>query len=377
MSENNHEASTTTFATFGTLMSLLAIGALVSNIVCFRMTRRLARNKPAMALVLNLNACDTMVALISWAAFMMQHIAEQAGYMIPYSVIIHKVVWSILVGLGNVTILNLVGLAADCFVALRWPLHYKEIATKRTVNIFIAIVWISSIIVGSGDFLTAATRTTEELSFVDAIRDSYVLTQHNTKEKLAASISMLMSNSLSFISLITMMIMYGYILYKIRTIRSNTTLSKQGGSFRSEINAVRTTLMIFTSFLLLWLPTLIINILSVIKPDFLSKLNIVEASFVGYTADTLLMVHSIVDAAIYGRRVFKTIGRQRKSRRDQTTFSRENTLRRASSGQEKTVSIYLFNRSHRKSSYSFLCVLNNTEFHKNNNLHGLIDVCLT
>lgn len=351
MSDRNHDTLTVTiFAVFGTVMSLLAVCALVGNVICFRWTRRLSATKPSMALVLNLNMCDIIVAATSWAAFMMQHIADQLDYSIH--VIVHKIIWSIIVGLGNVTILNLVGLAADCFIALRWPLHYKEIATQRSITMFIIVVWVSSVIAGAGDFIVAASRTTADLSYADAVRETFILTRGNTEEKLRSSITMLLSNSLSFVSLLTMTTMYSYILYKIRSIRrSNSKLNKQAGGLKNEINAVRTTLFIFTSFLLLWLPTLAMNIISVIRPDFLSTLTHLQASLIGYTADTLLMLHSIVDALIYGRRVFKNIGRQRKSRRDNLEFSRAYTLRRTSSsgGLQKvrcSIFVIIFSLSH-------------------------------
>ena len=331
MSVNNHEASTTTFAAFGTVMSILTIGALIGNIFCFHYTRRLYGTRPSMALVLNLNMCDVLVAVISWAAFIIQHVADRLD--VGIHVIVHKVVWSVIVGLGNVTILNLVGLAADCFIALRWPLHYKEIATQRSVSMFILGVWTCSIISASGDFISAASKTTAELSFADAVHESFTLTRGSTTtHKLTASITMLLSNTISFLSLLTMAFMYSYILHKIKLIRiSNSKLNQQAGRFKSEINAVRTTLFIFTSFLLLWLPTLVMNIISVSKPDFLSKLSHVQASIIGYTADTLLMLHSIVDSLIYGKRVFNTITRQRKSRRDNLEYSRANTIKRTSS----------------------------------------------
>lgn len=332
MSTSQSAADTNHFAVFGIIMSGLTIGALVGNIICFRMTKRLLKNKRSLALVLNLNISDIIVAMVSWTGFMFQNIAVYHG--LDIHVVVHKVFWSILVTLGNVTLLTLTGLALDCFVALRWPLHYKEIVTYKCINVYIGTIWVCSVLAGASDFLVAATRTNgkESYFFTDAIRDSIVYTDMggSLTKIVTASITMLISNALSFLCLVIMISTYAYILKTIRHIYSDRSLSKQGG-FKSEIHAVRTTLMIFTSFLLLWLPTLVINVVSIAQPDYLSKLGVVEVSIIGYTADTLLMVHSIVDALIYGVRVKKTIQRQRKSRKDQAGFSRANTFRRTRS----------------------------------------------
>lgn len=338
MSDRTH-VDGKSFAAFGTIMSLLAIGALVGNIICFKMTHRLLRSKPSLALVLNLNMSDIVVALVSWIGFMFQQTA--AYIQLEVHILVHKLFWSILLALGNVTLLTLTGLAGDCFMALRWPLHYRDMATNRSINIYITVIWIFSILAGGGDFLAAVSAAgSKDQSFADAVHESMVLTRTDLTitDRLTASIAMLMSNSLSFLCLLTMLTMYGYILRKIRQIHSDRRLSKQGG-FKSEIHAVRTTLMIFTSFLLLWLPTFIVNIVSVAKPDFLSKLSALEASFIGHSADSLLMVHSMVDAVIYGVRVNKTIRRHRKNREGQAGFSRANTLRKTSSS-DKTPPVH-------------------------------------
>ncbi|XP_067932277.1 serine-rich adhesin for platelets-like [Watersipora subatra] len=323
-------------ATFGTIMTALMIAALTGNILCFKLTRRLLWNKPSLALVLNLNMSDIIVACVSWVGFVFQHIAIYSG--LDIHVIIHKVFWSILITLANVTLLTLVGLACDCFIALRWPLHYKSIATYKSVNIYIAVIWILSIVAGSSDFMVAAGKHQPEKTFYgDIIRDSMVFTGTDRRglEVLIASLTMLISNTLSFICLMLMVGMYAYILLKIRRVRIDNTLSKQGG-FKSEIAAVRTTAMIFTSFLLLWLPTLIMNILSMTEPNYLSGLSYLQASIIGYTADSLLMVHSIVDAFIYGVRIKKTLTRHRKSRESQAGFSRANTIKRRNSDYDTT-----------------------------------------
>lgn len=328
MIEKSDKTETISFATFGTIMSILTIGAVISNVICFRMTKRLLRNKPSLVLVLNLNISDVLVAVVSWTAFMTQHISNQ--YEHNLNVVVYKVFWSILVALGNCTILTLSGLALDCFAALRWPLHYKDMSTSRAVKIFIGITWSVSLIAGGGDFLLAASKTTGKKSYYDAIHDTMVLTssEDSVTEKVTASLTLLMSNILSFMCLVALVIVYGYVLTKIRKIKRNTSLSKQGG-FKSEIHAVRTTLMVFASFLLLWIPTLTINVITVIQPDFLSGLNYLEASFIGYTADSLLMVHSMVDALIYGKRVKKTINRQRRSRLNLQDYLR--TMKKVSS----------------------------------------------
>ena len=310
MTDHQVNTETISFATFGTIMSLLTVASLVGNIVCYRMTNRLRRNKPSLALVLNLNVSDTLVALVSWCSFMTQHIANHANSTI--SVIVHKAFWSLLVTLGNVTLLTLSGLAADCFIALRWPLHYRDITTIKAVRIYLAVSWIVSTLAGGSDFIAAIFKSE---SFTDAVHDSMVFSKSNKSvgEKLTASLTVLTSNILSLACLTALILLYGYILSKIHRIKKDNVLSKRGG-FRSEVHAVRTTLMVFFSFLLLWLPTLVINIVSVLEPYFLSKLSLIEASFIGYSADTLLMVHSIVDAVIYGVRIKNTISRQRKSR---------------------------------------------------------------
>ena len=335
-SDTIQEVDIEIFAAFGTIMSVLMIGGLAGNIICFRMTRRMLKNKPSLALVLNLNMSDIIVACVSWVGFMFQHIAVYSGVKIH--VVVHKIFWSVLVGLGNVTLFTLVGLAGDCFIALRWPLHYKGIATYKSINVYIAVIWACSVLTGSSDFLIALSRSSDkDYSFTEVIRDTLVFagSDQSVEQILTSSITMLISNLLSFLCLVVMVFMYAYILIKIRHIHSNRTLSKQGG-FKSEIHAFRTTLMIFTSFLLLWLPTLVVNILSIAHPNFLSKLTFLEVSVIGHTADTLLLVHSIVDALIYGVRVKKTIHRQRKSRRNQANFSRANTFRKVSSDSDRT-----------------------------------------
>lgn len=312
MSEAEDAVETTSFAIFGSIMSLLMIASVIGNVVCFRLTNRMVKNKPSLVLVLNLNVSDILVSLFTLTAFMTQHVSRQIGTEID--VVVHKIFWSAIIALGNMTILTLSGLAADCFVALRWPLHYKDISTLKAIRIYIAISWILSTIFGFGDFILAASNNSN--SYNEAVRDTMVFSsaKYSTlSSKLTASMTMLFSNGMSFLCLCLLVIIYTYILAKIKKIKLNKTLSKQGG-FRSEVHAVRTTLMVFTSFLLLFAPTLVVNIITVIQPGFLSKLSLIEASFIGYTADCLLLVHSMVDAIIYGVRVNKTIHRQRRSR---------------------------------------------------------------
>ncbi|ELT89471.1 hypothetical protein CAPTEDRAFT_75176, partial [Capitella teleta] len=121
----------------------------------------------------------------------------------------------------NITLLNLMGMAADHYIAIIRPLHHSRIMNGRNTSIMILCLWI----------FVHLSKYQEEFTVF----------------------------AIAFICFVTMMVMYGRIYARVWKHQMTRNHMSQQNSSRSRKTLI-TTLLILGTFVFCWLPTCVFNV---------------------------------------------------------------------------------------------------------------------
>ena len=206
----------------------------------------------------------------------------------------------------NISLLNLMGMAIDHYMAIIRPLHYPSQMNRRKASIMITFLWVTAIILGFSDFLTGVKIYGSkeprynycEATFISLYQDEYVVF------------------AITFIASGVMTYIYTRIYIKIKRHRipGERHVSKESlkrSSLRKDINkskrALITTLLILGSFMICWLPNCLYQIALVIQVQ-VDKKKLLQWQKTLKTIDEyfvdLLVVNSITDPIIYAVRMY-------------------------------------------------------------------------
>ena len=205
----------------------------------------------------------------------------------------------------NISLLNLMGMAIDLYLAILRPLHYPQLMDKNRANFMISVLWIVAIFCGFSDFFSVIPErkhldrfTYCEMAYMTPYQDEFTVF------------------SIALICVFIMVFIYMRIYLRInrqhmtrlnhlqedktrRSPRGLTTLTRNK-------KALVTTLMILGSFMLCWLPLCLFQIILVIQVSVdRSVVEPVIAALVDadqYLYD-LLLLNAICDPIVYAIRM--------------------------------------------------------------------------
>ena len=196
-----------------------------------------------------------------------------------------------------ITLLNLMGMAIDHYIAIMRPLHYTIMLSRERSICMIATLWVCAILFGFSDFFSAYPKYshyTDKYNFCEFVH----LTKYN--EEYAVFV-------LALACLVIMLFIYIRIYMEVRKHHSRQTSahSTQQDIVKNK-KAIITTLLILGTFILCWLPLCIFSIVLIIlvsiNPAVVAQNTQVLIKVDSYLFN-LLLLNVIADPIIYAARV--------------------------------------------------------------------------
>lgn len=202
----------------------------------------------------------------------------------------------------SITLLNLIGMATDHFIAITKPLHYPVIMTRKRVCIGIASMWFIAIVAGLSDYFTGIRYLGSltlyynycEIVWLTPFQEEYILF------------------GFAFVCLSSMTVMYAIIYHRVRNRNrptsgpSATDSNNSGDNRRRDRKALVTTSLIVGTFIFCWLPTCVYQLTLITIVHINQDLLNAYASTLRYADQflyDLLLVNCIADPIIYAVRI--------------------------------------------------------------------------
>ncbi len=196
----------------------------------------------------------------------------------------------------NITLLNLMGMAIDHFLAILRPLHYPTLMGRRRAFGLLASFWILAIVCGFSDFLSGYpkyNRFKNKFNYCEFI----YLTKYQDEYPLLA---------IAIICLFVMTSTYVSMFLAIKRRHQNINVGPVRQDVKQNKKALCTTLLILGTFILCWLPTCLFQICLIIavKIDQHSVQHLIKAFIKAdaYLYD-LLLLNAVLDPIIYAVRM--------------------------------------------------------------------------
>ena len=193
----------------------------------------------------------------------------------------------------NITLLNLLLMALDHYIAIMKPLRYPLLVWKTRVVCVIVATWFLSLLLGFSDFLSAITEFSHWSPYGFNYCEVVFITMYQEEYTVFA---------IAPISLGIMMYSYTRIYWKIRQRRIPGAQESTLASTRRNSKALVTTLLALGSFMVCWLPLCLFQV-SLIAQAYTNPDQLRGKEHILKIADrylyNLLVINSIIDPVIY------------------------------------------------------------------------------
>ena len=202
----------------------------------------------------------------------------------------------------NISLLNLMGMAIDLYLAILRPLHYPQLMDKQRVNLMIGILWMVAILCGFSDAFSVIPERKHlkrfnfcEMAYMTPYQDEFTVF------------------SIALVCFFIMVFIYIRIYIKINRTHLTRLSRLQEDNRRHQVldfnrnrKALVTTLMILGSFVVCWLPLCLFQVALIIQVSIDSS--VVEPLLaVLMNADQylydLLLLNAICDPLVYAIRM--------------------------------------------------------------------------
>ena len=278
------------------LIGAFAIIANILNILAILKTRCNLSSHYRMIVSLALSDILTGISLV-W--LLVNKFVNPIDYSSKTSLLLSRCSFMIIKALNttalNVTLLNLMGMALDHYMAILKPLHYPSLMNKRRADISIIMFWIFALVCGFSDFFSGYKnyyKYAHKYNYCEFIwrtpyQDEYILFA---------------------IALLCCLVMCGCYVRIILTVkrRRNAMLALRSNDMRKNQKALYTTLLILGTFMVCWLPTVLFQVALIIQVHINPKaVHIIATSLMEadqYLFD-LLLLNTLLDPIIYAVRM--------------------------------------------------------------------------
>ena len=193
----------------------------------------------------------------------------------------------------NITLLNLMGMAIDLFLAIVRPLHYPSLMNKQRATITIAFFWFVAILCGFSDFFSTYPKF-KKYTWKYHFCEFVYLTKYQEEYPTFA---------IALVCFFIMSFVYLRILIAVKRRHQNIPIRTE---LQRNKKALFTTLLILFTFIICWLPMCLFQIILIIQvkvnPMGLHKVLAVLTAADQYLYD-LMLLNCIFDPIIYAIRM--------------------------------------------------------------------------
>ena len=245
-----HQIVAMTLGIVGIILNILSILAILR-------TRRVLTSH--YRFIVSLAAGDVLVGSTVMAYYLGQVVNPQypIGYGPWQARIVSRCIFMTVKSLNTtsliISLLNLMAMAIDHFLAIMRPLHYPTLMNRRRATILIIGFWIVSLICGFSDFLSGFPRYHRNKHLYNYCEFIY-LTKYQEEYPLFA------------IALVCLLVMCVTYIRMFCTIRARPNMR---GPMKQDISrnkkALFTTLLILGTFILCWLPMCLYQVILIIQ----------------------------------------------------------------------------------------------------------------
>ena len=198
----------------------------------------------------------------------------------------------------NISLLNLMGMSIDHYLAINKPLHYPKLMNLQRVRLMICILWVAAFLCGYlGVF--ASIFWYHELKHENNTYCHVALDKPFHEEFITMGIAA--------VCLFVMVFIYTKIYRTVSQRMAPGVRHQVKSEERRNRRALITTLLILGSFVLCWIPGCLFQIIMIIsvKNTFIERDLIVKLVQADYYFFDLLLLNSICDPIIYTVRTYE------------------------------------------------------------------------
>ena len=195
----------------------------------------------------------------------------------------------------NISLLNLMGMSIDHYIAISRPLHYPKLMCESRVRCMILALWAVAGVCGFSDVISGVFHVTDpayaeynycEVTFLNGYHAEYIML------------------AIAVVCLVVMSVMYSSIYRRVRNRRAPGERNAHKLDDTRNQRALVTTLLIMGSFIICWIPGCLFQVVMIIRvrsvgEDIYSDPQLIHLLRVDKYLLLLLLLNSICDPIIY------------------------------------------------------------------------------
>lgn len=279
------------------VMLTLCIITIIGNCYILLATRFIRRTiTPTLLFSISLAAADGYVSTaIALGLIVNSLLPSVFGKPVDQLICMVLVLECARVGAMITSVLHLLGLAINHYVGIVRPLHYQTIMTRCNTLCAIAIMWITPL---AFNFIYFSSVPNEGFQLSNCAKYDFLLT---IKFRTVIACQF-------FIPLFIMIFIYGHIYAIVKQHQSDVLKYQQTEQTRlqmkSNIKAVITTLLILGTYIIGWMPAVIVFI-TVCSNCIVTFAKVNQEVFIitNATINSLIIIKSFVDPIVYAARI--------------------------------------------------------------------------
>ena len=127
------------------LAALIIVGNLFLLLTIYKDPQKSLRS-PSSLLIANLSVSDLLLGIVTVFLVAVRDVYRFEQSHMPFVVVIKAVIYTALTTTLFVSSYSIIAMSMTCYIAISKPMEYKSIITKRRIKIFIAVLWVISLV---------------------------------------------------------------------------------------------------------------------------------------------------------------------------------------------------------------------------------------